>query len=133
VKADTNGKPYIAVRFVRKPQEVLGRRIYFSPHEEYFCTYDDLRRLCVACGHELKPRPEGYQVLDYFKAVSRRMKTFTAELNVVMGVVRKIKRDEYGKPVINFTYGYNLEVYDYRILNYTGEVNWKEIYTKLNY
>ena len=146
VKFDVHTKPYFVVTLSRGAETINGRRIYFSPHLEYFFSQELLRTFCEAHGHVLADRPPDYPVLDYLKAVCRRIKTFTGDITVTMGVTRKVKRDDYGKEV----YGYGSlgfdergmpmtvfdtpdHVYDYAVLNYTGDVNWKEVFKQSTY
>ena len=130
VRIAVNKKPYIVVEFSRKPETVFGRRLYFAPHEEFFFDYDSLRQFCDLFDHPLKPCPVDYPEMDYYKAVARRIKTFTKEITVVMGVTERPKRDDYGVLAKSYTGGIEY-VHDYNILNYTGKINWNEIYKKV--
>ena len=130
VRISINKKPYIVVEFSRKPETIYGRRIYFAPHEEFFFEYEALMQFCDLFNHPLKPCPVDYLEIDYYKAVARRIKTFTNEITVVMGIIDKPKRDDYGKYCRTY-YGEIEYVYDYYILNYTGKINWNEIYKKI--
>lgn len=130
VRIAINKKPYIVVEFSRKPEMVFGRRLYFAPHEEFFFDYEALRKFCDLFHHPLKPCPVDYPEMDYYKAVARRIKTFTKEITVVIGVTERPKRDDYGVLAKSYTGGVEY-VHDYNILNYTGKINWNEIYKKV--
>lgn len=130
VRIAVNKKPYIVVEFTRKPETVYNRRLYFAPHEEFFFDYGALRAFCEVYGHTLQPCPVDYNELDYFKAVARRIRTFKDEITIVMGIIERPKRDDYGNYIPAYSGGLDY-VHNYTILNYTGKINWNEIYKKV--
>jgi len=89
---------YFELEFLRKPEYVFDRKEYFANLVDYvFEPHTRIAELLFAFGHELKPMPEGYDVLAYLRAVLRRVNTFIGrELKVAVFAYNDIVRDEYG-------------------------------------
>lgn len=129
-----NGNPYITLIFERESSYIqqLKTKVEWTPQYHFVFDYNGAQEVCIAFGHELKPKPEDMSFTVYFRHVYKRFKTFIGkDIQIVIGYIKEAKKDDYGDVVKRISYIEDSAAVEYvrsRIVAFNTTADWEVLY-----